>query len=306
MLLEPTVILGAGEIGAELATASPNHPEYGVATVGFLDCVTGRGLPFPLLGDVGELDRILTEHDVSRVSWPSARPGSPSWSASCGPWSLTTPRCSSSRGSSTAGSPPTGPDTDDVRGIPLYRVRRAALRAPAWYLKRVLDVVVAGAVLVLRCPCSSSAPSPVKISSPGPVLFRQRRIGQGGREIHVLKLRDAPGQPRQRHAVVGGRRSPPRPGRFPPAPDLDGRAPAAVEGAQGDMTLVGPRPERPFFVRQLHRGRRRLQRSPPGPGRAHRLGPGPRLARRHLHRGAGPLRQPATSSTGRCGGTSSC
>ena len=64
MLLEPTVILGAGEIGAELARVLREHREFGIDAVGFLDSVSGRGLPLPLLGDVSQLDRILQQHDV--------------------------------------------------------------------------------------------------------------------------------------------------------------------------------------------------------------------------------------------------
>ena len=72
------------------------------------------------------------------------------------------------------------PDTDDVRGIPLYRVRRAALRAPTWMFKRVLDILIASAVLAITAPIVGLLALAVKFSSAGPVLFRQRRVGQAG------------------------------------------------------------------------------------------------------------------------------
>ena len=87
------------------------------------------------------------------------------------------------------GVAPEGPDIDDVRGIPLYRVRRAALRAPVWMFKRVIDVTVAGTILTLSSPILALVALGVKLSSPGPILFRQRRVGQDGREIDVLKFR---------------------------------------------------------------------------------------------------------------------
>jgi exopolysaccharide biosynthesis polyprenyl glycosylphosphotransferase len=252
LLLEPAVILGAGEIGAELARVLREHREYGVEPVGFVDSVPGgKDPPVPVLGDVGELDRILEEYDVRRVivAFGPAREsdlvGVLRTAVQHHVEVHIVPRFFD------CGVAPDGPDIDDVRGIPLYRVRRAALRAPAWILKRVLDVALAGAVLVLAAPILALVSLAVKLSSPGPILFRQRRVGQDGREIDVLKFRtlrvndDSDTQ----WSVSGDERLTPI-GRFLRRTSLD-ELPQLWGVVRGDMSLVGPRPERPFFVRRF-------------------------------------------------------
>jgi exopolysaccharide biosynthesis polyprenyl glycosylphosphotransferase len=251
VLLEPTVILGAGEIGAELARVLQEHREFGIDAIGFLDSVSSSGLPLPVLGDVSELDRILEHHDVRRVivAFGPAREAD----------LVAVLRAAVQHHVEVhivprffdCGVAPVGPDIDDVRGIPLYRVRRAALRAPAWMFKRVLDVTVAGTVLVLSSPILALVALGVKLSSPGPILFRQRRVGQDGREIDVLKFRtlrvndDSDTQ----WSVDGDERLTPI-GRFLRRTSLD-ELPQLWSVLRGDMSLVGPRPERPFFVRQF-------------------------------------------------------
>jgi hypothetical protein len=93
------------------------------------------------------------------------------------------------------GLTPAGPDVELVWGIPLARVRRAALRVTAFRLKRAVDMVLAALLLVLFSPVLLVSPvllataAAVKLSSHGPVLFRQARVGQFGRPIEVLKFR---------------------------------------------------------------------------------------------------------------------
>jgi exopolysaccharide biosynthesis polyprenyl glycosylphosphotransferase len=250
VLLEPAVILGAGEIGAELARALREDRDYGIDPVGFLDSVSGN-LPLPVLGDVDELDRILDRYDVRRVVVAFG----PVREAELVDVLRTAvqhdvevhivPRFFD------CGIAPEGPDTDDIRGIPLYRVRRAALRAPAWMFKRVLDVVVAGAVLGLGAPILGLVALAVKLSSPGPVLFRQKRVGQDGREIDVLKFRTLRKNEESdtQWSVVGDARLTAI-GRLLRRTSLD-ELPQLWSVLRGDMSLVGPRPERPFFVRRF-------------------------------------------------------
>jgi exopolysaccharide biosynthesis polyprenyl glycosylphosphotransferase len=249
-LLEPAVILGAGEIGTELARALREDRDYGIVPIGFLDSVSGD-LPLPMLGDVDELDGILDRCDVRRVVVAFG----PAREAELVEVLRTAvqhdvevhivPRFFD------CGVCPEGPDTDDVCGIPLYRVRRAALRAPAWMFKRVLDVVVAGIILVLAAPILGLVALAVKFSSPGPILFRQRRVGQGGRDIEVLKFRtlrcndDSDTQ----WSVIGDARLTPI-GSFLRRTSLD-ELPQLWSVLRGDMSLVGPRPERPLFVHRF-------------------------------------------------------
>jgi exopolysaccharide biosynthesis polyprenyl glycosylphosphotransferase len=149
------------------------------------------------------------------------------------------------------GVTPDGPDTDDVRGIPLYRVRAAALQAPAWYVKRVVDVIVSGSVLLLAAPVLAVIAIAVKLSSAGPVLFRQKRVGQYGQEIDVPKFRtlEVNHDSDTRWSVDADPRVTPV-GRLLRRTSMD-ELPQFWSVLKGDMSLVGPRPERPFFVERF-------------------------------------------------------
>ncbi len=252
-LLEPAVILGAGEIGVELAKAFGTSPELGVTPVGFLDRVVDDGLPYPLLGDVEELPSLLAGWDVRRVivAFGPAREselvGVLRTAVRYDVEVHVVPRFFD------CGVAPEGPDTDDVEGIPLYRVRRAALRAPAWFAKRVLDVLVSGTILLLTAPLFGLLAAAVKLSSPGPVLFRQSRVGQDGHEIDVPKFRTL----RVNHDsdTRWSVDEDPRVtaiGRVLRATSLD-ELPQLWSVFTGQMSLVGPRPERAFFVARFRR-----------------------------------------------------
>ena len=244
-------MLGAGEIGAELAVAFRDDPELGVEPVGFLDSVPDVDLPYPLLGDVDQLGDVLADGRVRRliVAFGPAREselvGVLRTAVAHDVDVHVVPRFFD------CGVAPVGPDTDDVHGIPLYQVRRAALRAPAWTLKRILDITVAGTVLIVTAPLCALIAAAVKLSSPGPVLFHQKRIGQRSQEIDVPKFRtlrvnhdsdtrwsvdDDP-----RVTLVG---------KVLRATSLD-ELPQLWRVVEGKMSLVGPRPERPFFVERF-------------------------------------------------------
>jgi exopolysaccharide biosynthesis polyprenyl glycosylphosphotransferase len=249
-VLEPAVILGAGQVGAELGRTFRDERELGVEVVGFLDCVDGN-LPYPVLGDVDQLGRLLGEFRVRRVivAFGPAREaelvGVLRTAVAHDADVHIVPRFFD------CGVAPQGPDTDDVRGIPLYRVRRAALRAPAWALKRALDITVASTVLVLTTPLLAAIAVAVRLGSPGPVLFKQRRVGQYGREIDVAKfrtLRVHHDSDTQWNVDDDPRMTPV--GRILRRTSLD-ELPQLWSVLKGDMSLVGPRPERPFFVRRF-------------------------------------------------------
>jgi exopolysaccharide biosynthesis polyprenyl glycosylphosphotransferase len=252
-LVEPVVILGAGAVGVELATAFRTCPELGVTPVGFLDHVLDEDLPYPLLGDVESLPVLLGDKDVTRVIvafGPARESELVSVLRTAVQYDVdvhVVPRFFD------CGVAPEGPDTDDVQGIPLYRVRRGALRAPAWFAKRLLDVLVSGAVLVVTAPLFAIIAAAVKLSSPGPVFFRQERVGQDSLAIDVPKFRtlrvnhdsDTHWSADQDPRVTGI-------GRILRATSLD-ELPQLWSVFRGEMSLVGPRPERAFFVTRFGR-----------------------------------------------------
>jgi exopolysaccharide biosynthesis polyprenyl glycosylphosphotransferase len=248
---ETAIVVGAGETGAQLARHLLEHREYGIEPLGFVDRVVDDDLPLPVLGDVDNLDRILRssgarhllvafgvvpEDDLVRVIRRCQLRDVDVW---------VIPRFFE------LGLPVPSGDAEEVWGIPLARLPRRALRSAQWRLKRVFDLTLSGTALVLLAPALGAISLAVRISSPGPVFFRQERVGQRGRAFELLKFRtmlvneDSP----TTWSVEDDQRVT-RVGRFLRRTSLD-ELPQLLNVVRGDMSLVGPRPERPYFVEKF-------------------------------------------------------
>ncbi len=247
-LVENTLIIGAGHVGVQLARTLQDHPGYGLAPIGFLDSFDDTDLPLPILGSVRNLDRVLVEYEVRRVVIAFGATREPDMVPivrACDRASVdihVLPRFFE------LGFAGKGRDVDNIWGMPLLRLRRAALRTNAWRIKRVFDILVAGLGLLLASPVFCLLALGVKLSGPGPIFHRQRRIGQRGEMVEVLKFRsmtvneDADTQ----WSVAGDHRTT-RIGGIMRRLSLD-ELPQLINVARGEMSLVGPRPERPYFV----------------------------------------------------------
>ncbi|MGH9151698.1 MAG: sugar transferase [Acidimicrobiales bacterium] len=142
-------------------------------------------------------------------------------------------------------------------------------------LKRALDVLLAGGALVLSLPLLVILAAAVHLDSPGPVLFRQRRVGLNGREFTILKLRSMVANAealRERLEAANEADGPlfkithdprvTRLGRWLRKLSLD-ELPQLLNVVRGDMSLVGPRPALPHEVDSYdHRAARRLLAKP--------------------------------------------
>ena len=130
-------------------------------------------------------------------------------------------------------------------------------RLDVWRLaiKRVIDVAVAIAFLIVFSPVLALAALAIKLDSRGSILFSQDRVGLDGRVFKVLKLRsmyeDAEKDGIPRWAVQGDDRVT-RVGRFIRKTRID-ELPQVINVLKGDMSFIGPRPERPFFVEQIRK-----------------------------------------------------
>lgn len=120
-------------------------------------------------------------------------------------------------------------------------------------LNRALDVAIAGAGLAITSPLLAAAAVAVKLEDGGPVLFKQTRVGKGGDDFELLKLRTmVVGAEHQGtgYAVNKGDSRITRVGRLLRRTSLD-ELPQLWNVVRGDMSLVGPRPIRPIFFEQL-------------------------------------------------------
>lgn len=139
--------------------------------------------------------------------------------------------------------------------VPLIEVARTPSDAPSFRVKAALDRLLAGLLLALALPILLPAAVLVRLTSSGPVLFRQRRVGRGGREFVMYKLRTMRVDAEHATGPVLARTDDERvtgPGRFLRATRID-EIPQLLNVLNGTMSLVGPRPERPEFAAPLAR-----------------------------------------------------
>ena len=143
--------------------------------------------------------------------------------------------------------------TTQIYGVPLMELKPELM--PAWQrtVKRLIDVVVAAGVLAGLAPFWLLVAAAIKLTSKGPVFFRQDRVGEGGQTFSMLKFRSMYVDAEENTGPVWATGADPRVtpvGRVLRALHLD-EIPQCINFLRGDMSLVGPRPERPFFVEQF-------------------------------------------------------
>jgi lipopolysaccharide/colanic/teichoic acid biosynthesis glycosyltransferase len=230
---ERTLIIGAGQIGTTFASTLEEHREYGLRPIGFLDDVDDADLPLPLFGGVALLRMVLFEEKVDRVVVAFGRAREADMVdvlRACEDASVDIhilPRFFE------LGSAVHATDVDDVWGFPLVRLRRPVRRIFSRAAKRAFDMAVA-----------------VKLSSPGPVHFRQQRVVQRGETVEILKFRSMRVHTDSDTEWNIDEEAITRVGRVMRVLGLD-EIPQLWNILRGQMSLVGPRPERPFFVEQF-------------------------------------------------------
>ncbi len=146
-----------------------------------------------------------------------------------------------------------GAGVEDLDGVPIVNLSRIPLEGFPAVVKRTFDILFAGACLLLFAPLFPIIALAVRLTSPGPILYRQQRMGLDGRPFDLLKFRsmvvDAEAHTGPVWADEKDRRCTPI-GSALRKLSLD-ELPQFWNVLRGDMSLVGPRPERPYFVDQF-------------------------------------------------------
>jgi exopolysaccharide biosynthesis polyprenyl glycosylphosphotransferase len=142
---------------------------------------------------------------------------------------------------------------DHIGSIPVMRIRNPNLRGPARLIKRGFDIAFAVAASLVLLPALVTAAVAVRIEGGPGVIFRQVRVGRDGKHFQLLKFRTMlPADELESETMwcVGQDARVGPVGRFLRSTSID-ELPQLWNIFRGDMTLVGPRPERPFFVAQF-------------------------------------------------------
>ncbi|MDD7942996.1 exopolysaccharide biosynthesis polyprenyl glycosylphosphotransferase, partial [Actinomycetospora lutea] len=248
-----TLVVGGDSLAADVIELLQRHPRYGLAVAGFLDdgcCPAASGFA-PHVGALADLERIVAENGIDVVLVAGGefdeaelldRVRSPVCS---GCDLLVVPRLPAFAVQTSAG--------DHIGSVPIMRIRTPPLDGISWALKRVFDVVIGVVVLVVLAPVMGIVALAVRLEGGPGVIFRQARVGRDGRHFECLKFRSMrPGsewESATRWSIDGDDRVG-WVGRVLRRTSLD-ELPQLWNILRGDMTLVGPRPERPHFVEKF-------------------------------------------------------
>lgn len=140
----------------------------------------------------------------------------------------------------------------EVMGVPMYDLSASPMAGASQQLKWLEDKVLALLIMLVISPIMLAVAVGVKLSSPGPVFYRQERVGLNNRSFGMLKFRSMPVDVEKNGVRWGGAtdKATTRFGQFIRHTSLD-ELPQFLNVLWGDMSIVGPRPERPVFVEQF-------------------------------------------------------
>jgi exopolysaccharide biosynthesis polyprenyl glycosylphosphotransferase len=189
--LQNTIIVGAGDVGQQIARKLLKHPEYGINLVGFVDAdpkERGDDLEhLTLLGDLDNVTSLVKLLDVERVIIAFSNDTREETVDLVRELSQLDVQVDMVPRFFEVLSPSV--DVHAVEGIPLLGLRAPRLSRSSAFLKRWLDVVGAVVGLVLLAPLFAVIAVVIKLDSDGPVFFRQIRMGAGDRTFQIVKFR---------------------------------------------------------------------------------------------------------------------
>ncbi|MFI8003201.1 exopolysaccharide biosynthesis polyprenyl glycosylphosphotransferase [Streptomyces sp. NPDC086010] len=275
---QSTLVIGDGQLADRVVAVLQEHTRYGMRPVGRVgataaatdasqDPETGEA-PLPVLASVQDASRAVIQnsvrHAVFTVPPESATDGAELFALfakhGCRVWLITDQEA--------VARYRTGPRPDHVWGFAAHALETGPHRPVAHRLKRAMDAVLAAVALVAAAPVMAACALAVRVCDGPGVVFRQERVGRNGRPFVLLKFRTLRADAHEsatrwnvsedrRMSVVG---------RTLRRTSLD-ELPQLWNVVRGDMSLVGPRPERPYFVQQFsrtHPGYRTRHRMPVG------------------------------------------
>jgi exopolysaccharide biosynthesis polyprenyl glycosylphosphotransferase len=254
-LRDRTLIVGSGQVAQRLVRRVKEHDELGLTPIGFVDddAHSHGAFGLPHLGGLAELEALLRLHRVDRVMVAFSRAGHEELLGcirTCRDLGVpvdVVPRLFELLDGARK--------VDQIGGLPLLSLETPSFSRGARTAKRALDLVAAGAVLLLAAPLLALIAALIKLESPGPVLFTQSRVGRRGQVFRLLKFRSmgvgadahkevlldendiADGVMFKIHADPRVTRV----GRVLRRLSLD-ELPQLLNVVRGDMSLVGPRP----------------------------------------------------------------
>ncbi|MDA1110543.1 MAG: undecaprenyl-phosphate glucose phosphotransferase [Nitrospinae bacterium] len=250
--LQKVLIVGAGELGQTVAEKLNLHPEIGFQVVGYLTGHAGKiGSSFqghPVLGEYPEVSKVIREHEVDQLF-------------------IALPLKAHDRLEQVLKY--LGEETVDVKvvpdllkymnihsgveefdGLPIVNLAESPLHGWNVVIKRTSDIILSSLALIISAPLMLLIAALVKMGSSGLVFYRQERMGLDQRVFWMLKFRSMKQEAEKSTGPVWAKENDERRtwiGTFLRKTSLD-ELPQLFNVLSGEMSLVGPRPERPVFI----------------------------------------------------------
>ena len=253
--LKHVLLVGYSRAAEQYIERIKQNPAWGYHIMGVLDDHVGKDVEFKgiqVIGDVDEIYRLLPENNLDEIAITLSL-------SDYDRLEEIVSFCEKS-GVHTKFIPdynaviPTKPYTEDLDGLPVINIRNVPLTS-GWnqFLKRSMDIIGAAVACILFSPAMLVCAVLIKLTSEGPVLFKQERIGLHNRPFYMYKFRSMRLQTEADEKKGWTVKNDPRVtgiGKFMRRTSLD-ELPQLFNILKGDMSLIGPRPERPQFVEKF-------------------------------------------------------
>ncbi|MGH9362104.1 MAG: undecaprenyl-phosphate glucose phosphotransferase [Thermoanaerobaculia bacterium] len=253
--LQRILVIGAGQLGREITQKLAAHRDLGFEVVGYLDDDPGKQLKqfagVPVLGSLKQAEEVVSRHAVDQVyvALPLEahkktlqilqRMGREMVDIKLVPDVLQYATLKAT--------------LEDVDGTPVINLSQVPLQGWSSLVKRGMDVAMAAAALLVLLPFLPLAALAVWLEDRGPIFYRQERMGLDGKPFMILKFRSMRVDAEASSGPIWAIRNDPRRtrvGTFFRRWSID-ELPQLWNVLLGDMSIVGPRPERPSFVREF-------------------------------------------------------
>lgn len=253
--LKHILLVGYSRAAEEYIDRLTDNPQWGYAACGILDDRIPAGTVYrgvKVLGSLGNLDIILPENKLDEIAITLSLKDYDNLESIVAV-------CEKS-GVHTKFIPdynsliPSKPYTEDLMGLPVINIRYVPLTNTGnIMIKRAVDIVGSLLGIVITSPVMLLAAVLVKLTSPGPVIFKQERVGLHNKSFYMYKFRSMEQQSPREEKKAWTVKNDPRVtgvGKLLRRTSLD-ELPQLFNILKGDMSLVGPRPERPLFVEKF-------------------------------------------------------
>lgn len=245
-----TLIVGGGIVARRIIQTLSAHEEYGLEVVGAVDDDPKFGtdeLGAPTIGRMADVPDLVRSQgiEVVLVAFSASDHGAmvelirATMSAGATVWVV--PRFFELGAADSNG--------DHVWGLPVMRLQAPARSRPEWVMKRALDFLLAGIGVLVLAPILMLVATLVYLEAGRPILLKQTRVGLDGKPFGILKFRTmrAAPEPVEETEWSANAQRMTRIGRLLRKSSID-ELPQLLNVLKGEMSLVGPRPERPYFV----------------------------------------------------------